>query len=85
MACGEAAEGVKAEVVARRAVTQALLARRFRLGLAQGDLPAGADPEGLVGLLMAVMMGMAVQAGSGVGRETLERLVESALALWPSP
>ncbi len=83
MACGEEAQSVKAEVVARRATSEAMLCKRFEQGLKDGDLPAGVDPEGLVRVLMALIMGMAVQAGSGVPRDRLEHLVETALSLWP--
>ena len=84
LACGSEAQAVKAEVVARRAVVEAALTRRFEQAKAQGDLPESADPGGLVHYLIAVMQGMAVQAGSGASRETLERLIDTTLALWPS-
>ncbi len=83
LACGAEAQSIKAEVVARRASSEAALRRRFEQAKADGDLPDGADPEGLVRYLMAVLQGMAVQAGSGVPREGLEQLVATTLALWP--
>jgi AcrR family transcriptional regulator len=84
LACGAESEGVKAEVIARRASSEAALTERFERAKAQGDLPASVDPAGLVRYLIAVIQGMAVQAGSGVPRECLERLVSTTLELWPS-
>ena len=83
VACGAEAASIKAEVVKRRASSEDALARRFEQARTDGDLPDHVDPEGLVRYLMAVLQGMAVQAGSGVSRESLDRLVETTLSLWP--
>jgi AcrR family transcriptional regulator len=84
LACGAEAEGVRAEVIARRASSEAAMMQRFERARAEGDLPDGVDPEGLVRYVLALIQGMAVQAGSGVPRASLERLVATALDLWPS-
>lgn len=84
VACGAEAESIKAQVVSRRASSDALLVARFERALAEGDLPAGSDPVTLARYLGAIMQGIAVQAGSGATREELERLVETCLKMWPS-
>jgi len=83
VACGAEAESIKAEVVARRASSNAALLRRFERAKADGDLPDGTDPEGLVGYLTAVIQGLSLQAGSGAQESDLKRLVETTLSLWP--
>jgi AcrR family transcriptional regulator len=83
MACGAEAESIKADVLARRASSQAALTARFERAKAEGDLPAQVDVQGLNSYLYALLQGMAVQAGSGASREELERLVDTGLALWP--
>ena len=83
MACGSEAEGVRAEVIARREPAKRAMVARFERARDEGDLPPTADPAGLARLLIAVMQGMAVQAGSGEEREELSGLVEAALAAWP--
>ncbi len=83
VACGEEAASIKAEVVKRRASSEAALIRRFEQARDDGDLSATVDPSSLVRYLMAVLQGMAVQAGSGVSRESLEQLVATTLSLWP--
>ena len=83
VACGAEADSIRAEVIARRASSEAAMYRRFEQAQADGDLPVGMEPAALARYLVAVMQGMAVQAGSGVPRENLEQLVETTLALWP--
>jgi AcrR family transcriptional regulator len=83
VACGSEAASVKAEVIARRASSEAALLERFERAKAAGDLPEAIHPAGLVRYLLALVQGMAIQAGSGVPRQDLERLVQTALAVWP--
>ena len=83
MACGSEAEGVRAEVIARRASAHAALVDRMERARAEGDLPPEADPAGLARFLLAVLQGMAVQSGAGATREELAQLVTTTLATWP--
>jgi AcrR family transcriptional regulator len=83
VACGAEAESIRAEVIARRASSQAAMVERFERAKRDGDLPADADVGGLTRYLVAVLQGMAVQAGSGATREDLDTLVDTALAMWP--
>lgn len=84
MACGAEAESIRADVIARRASSQAALIERFEQAKRDGDLPAHIDVSGLTSYLYALLQGMAVQAGSGASRDDLERLVDTSLAMWPS-
>ena len=83
-ACGAEAESIKADVIQRRASSQAALVERFREAKRDGDIPDHVDPEALTSYLYAILQGMAVQAGSGATREELERVVETSLMMWPS-
>ena len=85
MACGAEAESIKADVIARRASSQAALIERFEQAKRDGDLPAHIDVSGLTSYLYALLQGMAVQAGSGATCEELKRVVDTSLVLWPSP
>ena len=82
--CGEDAQCVREEVLARSKVAKIALIDRMERAKAEGDIPAHVDVEGLTSLLYALMQGMSVQAGAGASREDLERLVETGLAMWPS-
>ncbi len=84
LACGEAAESVRREMVARRAAVEEAVRQRFARALAEGDLPADTDPADLARYLVTVLRGMAVQAAGGTGREELRRVVRMALRCWPT-
>jgi AcrR family transcriptional regulator len=84
LACGEAAESVRRELASRRASGEAAVRQRFEGALADGDLPAGADPADLARYVVTVLRGMAVQAAGGASREELRRVVEMALRAWPT-
>lgn len=84
LACGVEAESIRADVVARRASSQAALVRRFERAKADGDLPEALEPEALANYLLAIVQGLSVQAGAGAGCTQLSQLVETSLALWPT-
>ncbi|KQM35858.1 TetR/AcrR family transcriptional regulator [Sphingomonas sp. Leaf10] len=82
-ACGAEAASIKADVIQRRASSQAALVERFEQAKRDGDLPDHVDISGLTSYLYAILQGMAVQAGSGATRAELERVVETSLMMWP--
>ncbi|WP_136162199.1 TetR/AcrR family transcriptional regulator [Sphingomonas flavalba] len=83
LACGQEAESIRAEVIARRVSAEAALIARFERALAEGDFPTGVEPGALAHYLIAILQGMAVQAGVGASRVQLEQLVETSLIVWP--
>ncbi len=82
-ACSVEAASIKADVIQRRASSQAALVERFEQAKREGDLPDHIDISGLTSYLYAILQGMAVQAGSGATRAELERVVETSLMMWP--
>jgi AcrR family transcriptional regulator len=83
VACGTEAEPIRKEVIARRASSEAAVVRRFQRARDEGDLPDHVDPEALATYLTTVMQGLSVKAGAGASRDTLERIVDTTLAIWP--
>lgn len=83
-ACGAESESIRADVIQRRASSQALLVERFEQAKRDGDLPAAIDVAGLTSYLFAILQGMAVQAGSGASRADLERIADTSMMVWPS-
>jgi len=83
VACGPEAESIKADVIARRASSEAALVARFERAKAEGDLPESIDPAALARYLTAIMQGLTVQAGAGACCGDLTKLVETSLSLWP--
>ena len=83
VACGAEAESIKAEVVARRASSEAALVARFERARNEGDFLEVLEPAGLAVYLFAVLQGLSLKAGTGSSTAELERLVDTTLTLWP--
>lgn len=84
LACSPASEGVRQAAAKRRASGLALIRRRLRRAVSEGDLPADADPVDLARYVSAMMQGLAVQAASGAKRDELTRIADLAMRAWPS-
>ena len=82
--CGAEAEPIKAEVVKRRASSEAALIARFEQAQAAGELTDGMTPAALTRYLFAILQGLAIQGGSGATCEELSQLVETSMAVWPT-
>jgi len=83
LACGDDAQAVRKELIARRAAVDAAIRERFERAKVEGDLPASCDPATLAHFLAAVIQGMAVQAASGASCEDLRGVADTALRTWP--
>jgi hypothetical protein len=60
-----------------------LLRSRLEAGIANGELPATTDIEGLSRFYLSVYQGMAVQARDGAATAELRGVVAAAMAAWP--
>jgi AcrR family transcriptional regulator len=65
-----------------RIETQRQIARRLRQGVAQGDVPAGANISALASFYAAFLHGMSIQARDGASRASLLAAVECAMSAW---
>jgi AcrR family transcriptional regulator len=83
LACGEEADPIRKELIARRATGEAALRGRFARAKAEGDLAAGTDAGDLARYVMAVMHGMSVQASGGATRAELQGVIDLSLRAWP--
>jgi hypothetical protein len=83
LACGEAGDSIRQELIACRAAGEAALRRRFQRAKSERDLPADTDPADLARYLATIIYGMAVQAAGGASREKLQHLVEMTLRSLP--
>jgi AcrR family transcriptional regulator len=83
LTCGEAAESIKQELMARRARGERDLRQRFERGVAEGDLPKETDAADLARYLSAILQGMAVQAAGDTTRAQLRKIAEITLRSWP--
>lgn len=84
LACGDASESVRRELISRRADGEAELRKRLQRARTEGDLPRSADPVVLARYVVTIAHGMAVEAASGASRQELLQVVRTAMKAWPS-
>jgi AcrR family transcriptional regulator len=84
VACSEASEAVRKEIVMRRVVNENNLRERLEKARADGDLPSDEDPADWASYIVSVGLGMAVRAASGASRKELHRVVDVAMRCWPT-
>jgi AcrR family transcriptional regulator len=60
-----------------------LLRARLETAVAEGELPASADIDGLSRFYLGVFQGMAIQARDGATKAELRGVVAAAMAAWP--
>ncbi|MBB2200811.1 TetR/AcrR family transcriptional regulator [Gluconacetobacter tumulisoli] len=68
----------------QRALSEAAMADRLRQGVADGDLPADTDVDGLAAFFSSLARGMAVQARDGASREKLLEIGRIGMQAWPA-
>lgn len=84
-ATGSAASAdVQRTVADVRRNVQGALRHRIERDVSEQLLPRETDPEGLSGMVMAVMQGLSVMARDGGDRASLLAIVSVALRAWPS-
>jgi AcrR family transcriptional regulator len=67
-----------------RAMAEGWIEDKFHEFQKSGDLPESADPKALACYIMTMNSGLALQAKSGIKREQLMKVVDVALAGWPT-
>ena len=84
MACSEAANKIRDELVTRRATGEARLRERLEHAISEGEIPPDFDPAAYARYIMTVLEGMSVQAAGGASREDLHKVAEMTLRTWPA-
>lgn len=77
-------QNIRALMVDYRASTERRFIERIRRGIAEGDMPADCDVEGLAAYANTVVRGLAVQARDGATRKRLLDIAGIAMEAWPS-
>ncbi|WP_432069018.1 TetR/AcrR family transcriptional regulator [Streptomyces sp. AA1529] len=80
--CTPENDGVRALLAEDRRAMEGRIRERMDRGVAEGDLPAGADTRALAAFYATVLFGLSVQARDGVPRQDLLGVVEAAMAVW---
>ncbi len=84
VACSEASEAIREELIARRMVNENNLRGRLEQGRSASDFPSDEDPADWARFVVSIGLGMAVKAASGASREELHRVVDFAMRGWPT-
>ncbi|WP_089102858.1 TetR/AcrR family transcriptional regulator [Streptomyces hyaluromycini] len=84
LACSDAGAALRTDLAGRREAGVDAFRERFDRAQLDGDMPADVDTQALAGYIVALSNGIAVQASGGSGRAALFRMVDLALAAWPS-
>lgn len=83
LTCGEGAELIQQELMARRSAYEDSLRQRFERAKAEDDLPANESPAELAKYVATIHQGMSVQATSGASKGELLEVVGRVLKHWP--
>lgn len=75
-------KGVRDHLAECRRSGQAALQRRLERGVAEGELPAGTETAALAAFYTTLLQGLSIQARDGASRETLNAVVDNAMAAW---
>jgi len=75
-------EAVFRDLAERRSETQALIRRRLKQGVAEGDVPGTADVSAVAAFYSTVLNGLSLQARDGASRKQLAGVVDCAMKAW---
>jgi AcrR family transcriptional regulator len=75
-------EAVFQDLAERRNETQALIRRRLKQGIADGDVPAATDVGTVAAFYSTVLNGLSLQARDGASRKQLMGVVDCAMKAW---
>jgi AcrR family transcriptional regulator len=78
----EQSQAVHAHLADWRIATEHDFRKRIEKGIADGDVPGGADAATIAAFYSAVNQGMAIQARDGADRSKLSHVAEAAIAAW---
>jgi AcrR family transcriptional regulator len=84
MACSEAADKIRDELVARRATGETRLRARLERAIREGEIAPELDPADYARYIMTVLEGMSVQAAGGASRADLHKVAEMTMRTWPA-
>ncbi len=73
---------VRAHLAMLRNASTGSFAARIRKGMADGDVPEGADADAMAAFYTTVLNGLALQARDGAGGAALDRVIDGAMAAW---
>ena len=83
VSCRSPNSPIQKDVKALAQTTRCAMIERMQRAIDEGDFTVPVEAEPMTQYLMAVLQGLAVQAGAGASREQLQQVAEATLAVWP--
>lgn len=83
VSCRSPDSPIREDIRARTHTLRSAMVERMQRGIDEGDFTTPVEAEAMTRYLLAVVQGISVQAGSGAGREELQKVAEATLAIWP--
>jgi AcrR family transcriptional regulator len=74
---------IQKDVQALAQTTRRAMIERMQRAIDEGDFTVPVEAEPMTQYLMAVLQGLAVQAGAGSTRDQLKQVAKATLAVWP--
>lgn len=84
VSCGSIESPIQQDLRARAQSSRAAMVERMQRAIDEGDFTLPVSADAITQYLLAVLQGLAVQAGTGATREQLQQVAEATLAIWPS-
>lgn len=84
LAGGSEAEPIRQTLIERRTAVEKLIHQRFEQAKTEGEIPCDLCTENLARYFCTLSHGLSVQAASGVSREDLHRVIQTAMHSWPT-
>jgi AcrR family transcriptional regulator len=84
MACSEAADKIRDELVTRRDTGETRLRERLERAIREGEIAPELNPADYARYIMTVLEGMSVQAAGGASRTDLHKVAEMTMRTWPA-
>lgn len=81
--CSNQDSPIRQDVNDRARSAREAIVQRMQRGIDEGDFTLPVEAEAMTRYLMAVLQGIAVQAGAGASREELQQVAEATMAIWP--
>lgn len=83
VSCSNPDSPIGQEMRDRTKSVRGALVDRIQQGIDDGDFNIPVEAEAMTRYLLALLQGIAVQAGAGATREELQEVAQAALAVWP--
>lgn len=83
VSCSNPDSPIGQDVRDRTKSVRCAMVNRMQRAIEDGDFAIPVEAEAMTRYLLALMQGIAVQAGAGASREELQEVSEATLAVWP--